>query len=55
MEYELQIWCEECTIQLRLKDKYAVRTFESLTAAVQHITEYGHVVKADLEVQSEEE
>lgn len=54
MEYELKIWCVECTVRLRMNDKYRIRSFESLTTAVQHITQYGHEVKIELEAKSEE-
>jgi len=52
---KLIIFCEECTIQERLRDKYAVATFESLTMAVNHIIQYGHVVKIEIEPEYDEE
>lgn len=57
MEYELIIWCGECTKAARNdpEKKWHVETFYSLTSAVQHITQYGHEVKIDLEAKSEEE
>jgi hypothetical protein len=53
MEYKFVIYCEECTKQLRPTNKYGVYTFESLTEATNHIIQYGHVVKIDLEATSD--
>lgn len=50
----LIIYCEDCTRQARLKDKYAVVKFDSLTEAVNHITQYQHDIKIDLEDDNDE-
>jgi hypothetical protein len=53
MEYTLVIYCEECTAQGRVKDKYFVFTFASLTEAHNHIQQYGHQVQIELETVTE--
>ena len=58
MEYNLRIWCEECTKakrNLQFFNKWHIETFYSLSDAIQHYTQYGHEVKIDLEPKSEEE
>lgn len=46
---EIVIYCEECTQQARAVQPnmgdWPIIKFESLTAANNHITQYGHVVK----------
>ena len=52
---KLIIYCEECTKVKRMKEKYGVFSFDSLTEANFHITQYEHTVRIELESTAEED
>ncbi len=55
MEYQLITYCEDCTTQDRLKDKYAIHKFEALSEAIEHYIQYHHNIKIELESIYDEE
>lgn len=51
----LIIYCEECTIERRKENKYAVVSFENPIDAIFHINQYQHKVRIELEPDYEDD